>query len=465
MRKACTVAALAGVMASLVAGQERPSFVVILSDDQSWVGSSVQIDHTDRRTKSDYFQTPSLERLARSGITFTDGYAPAPFCCPTRRSIQVGQTPARHLYQRDQEAWPVKYRRQLNIPNMLKQADPRYRSAHFGKWDHRFDMPTPNEMGYDASDGYTSNRTGGGKGSGGPSAVADPKLIDHITDQACEFMERQALAGAPFYLQVSHYAVHLDIYYRQATLDFVEPWKPGKKHYMPEFAAMTADMDTSVGRALDKIQELGLKDTTYVIFLSDNGGRATLPGAGDPSMPRNHPLRGAKGSMYEGGIRVPFFVVGPGITPGSVSRTPVTGLDILPTIAELSGYSVGSLPETLDGGSMAPLLRGESGNAAVDRSTAGMSRSASRRALAGAKVAYLVFHQAVGRRAQSALRLGRWKLVKTWASELLELFDLSEDVGETRNLAKENSDQARRLHALLTRFLDDVGAETRKTED
>ncbi len=438
--------AILGATAISLAGQDRPNFVVILSDDQSWVGSSVQIDEADPRTRSDYFRTPGLERLALSGMTFTDGYAPAPFCCPTRRSIQVGQTPARHLYQRNQQAWPVAYRNQVNIPKVLKRADPRYLAAHFGKWDHRFDMPTPEEMGYDASDGHTGNGTGGGKGSGGPAAAADPKLIDHITDRACEFMERQAESGAPFYLQVSHYAVHLDIFYRQATFDLVKPWKAGKKHYMPEFAAMTADMDASVGRVLDKVKELGLKDNAYIIFLSDNGGRATIPGAGDPPMPRNHPLRGAKGSMYEGGIRVPFFVAGPRIEPGSVSRTPVTGLDILPTVAELSGYGAANLPETADGGSLAALLRGESGT--VDRQRE-----------------FLLFHQAVGRRAQSALRLGRWKLVKTWASGLLELFDLSGDVGETRNLERENSEQAQRLHALMAEFLDEVGAETRKTED
>ena len=438
--------AILGATAISLAGQDRPNFVVILSDDQSWVGSSVQIDEADPRTRSDYFRTPGLERLALSGMTFTDGYAPAPFCCPTRRSIQVGQTPARHLYQRNQQAWPVAYRNQVNIPKVLKRADPRYLAAHFGKWDHRFDMPTPEEMGYDASDGYTGNGTGGGKGSGGPAAAADPKLIDHITDRACEYMERQAESGAPFYVQVSHYAVHLDIFYRQATFDLVKPWKAGKKHYMPEFAAMTADMDASVGRVLDKIKELGLKDNTYVFFLSDNGGRATIPGAGEPPKPRNHPLRGAKGSMYEGGIRVPFFVAGPGIKPGSVSRTPVTGLDILPTVAELSGYGAANLPETADGGSLGALLRGESGT--VDRQRE-----------------FLLFHQAVGRRAQSALRLGRWKLVKTWASDLLELFDLSGDVGETRDLARENSEQAQRLHALMAQFLDEVGAETRKTEE
>ena len=446
MRRASLLISLACAAPALPAGQDAPNFVVILSDDQSWVGSSVQIDRADPRTRSDYFRTPSLERLARSGMTFTDGYAPAPFCCPTRRSIQVGQTPARHMYRRDQTAWPTAYRRQINIPEVLKGADPRYRAAHFGKWDHRFDRPTPEEMGYDASDGDTGNGTGGGKGSGGPAAATDPKLIDHITNRACAFMESRAGSGMPFYLQISHYAVHLDIFYRRETLDLVTPWTPGKKHYMPEFASMTADMDASVGRVLDKIEELGLRDTTYVIFLSDNGGRGTLPGAGSPPMPRNHPLRGSKGSMYEGGIRVPFFVAGPGIEPGSVSGTPVTGLDILPTLADLSGHGTAGLPDTVDGGSLRRLLEGRSETVERQRD-------------------YLVFHQAVGRRAQSALRLGRWKLVKTWANDLLELFDLSRDAGETRNVAKEHVQQTEHLDALLTGFLEEVGAETRKTED
>lgn len=438
------VAVLVGTALSL-GGQVGPNFVVILSDDQSWVGSSVQMDPSDGRTKSDYFRTPGLERLARSGMTFTDGYAPAPFCCPTRRSIQLGQTPARHLYQADQDAWPAAYREQPNIPRVLKAADPSYALAHFGKWDHRFDRPTPEKMGYDESDGDTGNGTGGGKGSGGPAAAADPKLIDHITGRACGFIARQAEAGRPFYVQVSHYSVHLDIYYRQATLEFVKPWKPGRKHYMPEFAAMTADMDAGVSRVLDAIEDSGIRDRTYVIFLSDNGGRRTIPGAGEPRVPRNYPLRGAKGSMYEGGIRVPFLVAGPGIEPGSVSRTPVTGLDILPTLAELAGGDEERLPETIDGGSLAGVLRGQSQR--VDR-----------------QEDFLVFHQAVSRNAQSALRLGRWKIVKTWATGLVELFDLSEDAGEARSLAESNPERRDQLHAMLTGFLSRVGAETRKTE-
>lgn len=436
--------ALLAILWTGLPAQDRPNFVVILSDDQSWVGSSAAMDPADPRSRSDYFQTPSLERLARRGMTFTDGYAPAPFCCPTRRSLQVGQTPARHLYQRDQQSWPAEYRRQLNIPKLLKAADTRYKLAHFGKWDHRFDRPLPAEMGYDLSDGDTGNGTGGGKGSGGPAASADPKLIDLITGRACRFLEDQAANGGPFYLQISHYAVHLDIFYRQATFDLVQPWKAGKKHYFPPFAAMTADMDTSIGKVLDKIDELGLDRDTYVFFLSDNGGRATLPGAGDPPMPRNHPLRGAKGSMYEGGIRVPFLVAGPGIQPGSVNRTPVTGLDILPTLADLAGYPE-DLPAAVDGGTLRDALHG---GTAVSRQRD-----------------FLVFHQSVSRRAQSAIRQGRWKLVKTWARNEVELFDLGADIGEANNLAREEPAIARKLHRALVGFLSDVEAETRKTED
>jgi len=436
--------ALLAILGATLPAQDHPNFVVILSDDQSWVGSSVAMDPADARSRSDYFRTPGLERLARRGMTFTDGYAPAPFCCPTRRSLQVGQTPARHLYQQGQQNWPATYRQQLNIPKLLKAADPRYKLAHFGKWDHRFDRPLPAEMGYDISDGDTGNGTGGGKGSGGPAASADPKLIDHITGRACGFLEEQAATGAPFYIQISHYAVHLDIFYRRATFDLVQPWKVGKKHYFPPFAAMTADMDASIGRVLDKIDELGLDRNTYIIFLSDNGGRATLPGAGDPPMPRNHPLRGAKGSMYEGGLRVPFFVAGPGVKPGSLNRTPVSGLDILPTLADLADYPK-DLPTTVDGGSLRSVLEG--GDAVARQRE------------------FLVFHQSVSRRAQSAIRQGRWKLVKTWAQNEIELFDLSADIGESNNLAGDRPAKAKELHQALVGFLSDVGAETRKTQD
>ena len=437
--------AISLILLSFVSGAlaASPNFVVILTDDQSWVGSSLQIKPDDPRTKSDYFKTPNIERLAIMGTSFTQGYAPAPYCCPTRRSILIGQTPARHIYQKDQRNWTSNYRKQLSIPQMLKQANPAYRTAHFGKWDMRFDDVTPEEMGYDVSDGLTGNGTGGGKGSGGPSAQEDPKLIWGITERTGTFMEDQTSAGHPFFVQVSHYAVHLDIFYREESLNEARNWKKGKKHSMPEFAAMTSDVDTGIGLLLDKIHDLGIENETYVFFLSDNGGRTGIPGQDDPEIHRNDPLRDGKGSVYEGGVRVPFIVIGPDIENQGISHVPVTGLDILPTIADLVGYPK-PLPKALDGGSLKSVLM-NGGRGEVKRNNP-----------------FLIFHQAVARSAESSLILGNYKLVKTWDKNRLELFDISKDIGEAKDLSKQIEAKTNELHHLLVNFLEEVGAETRK---
>ncbi len=423
------------------AATNPPNFILILTDDQSYVGSSALMDPENPETKSDYFQTPNIERLMNMGMRFTDGYAPAPLCCPTRRSIQVGQSPARHLMQKDQDAWPAIYRKQLNIPRMLKAADPRYQTAHFGKWDHRYDDITPQEQGYDASDGYTGNGTGGGKGSGGPSAKEDPKLMQHITDESISFMRKQAASETPFFVQLSHYAVHLDIFYHQETLEKTKTWKPGQRHRMPEFAAMTYDVDQSIGQVLDEVQKLGIADNTYIFFLSDNGGRNTMPKSPEAPLPRNYPLRDGKTSMYEGGLRVPFAVVGPKIPHNSVSRVPVTGLDILPTLAQLAGYD-NPLPKNIDGGSMLPVLHNQ-GEGQIKRNNP-----------------FLIFHHAVSRPAETALRLGDLKLVKTWAEDRLELFDLSKDLSEAHDLSTTMPEQTKKLHAMMTKYLENVNAAT-----
>lgn len=315
-----------------------PSFLLILADDQSWVGTSQAMIPGDRDTASDYHRTPAIERLASRGMLFTDGYAPAPYCCPTRRSLQVGQTPARHEYQQDRKNWTEAYRRQLNIPRMLKAADARYRTAHFGKWDHRYDGVSPADQGFDESDGVTGNNTGGGRKAGGEMQREDPKLMSTLTERAGVFLAEQARTGRPFFLQVSHYAVHLEIQHSAEAMARVRGRPPGIKHNLDVFAAMTEDLDDAVGRLLDRLNALGLAERTYVIYMSDNGGRPSLPGAADKGQGPNFPLRGAKGTLYEGGIRVPFIVTGPGVKSGSVSRVPVTGLDLFPTFADFAGY-------------------------------------------------------------------------------------------------------------------------------
>ena len=428
---------------AIVHAADKPNFILIISDDQSWVGSSAQIVPDDPRTRSDYFKTPNIERLAQLGMTFTQGYSPAASCCPTRRSIQTGQTPARHEYHSDREGWPATYRKQLNIPRMLKAADARYATAHFGKWDHRYDSITPAEQGYNASHGNTGNGTGGSKNTGGPAAQPDPKRINTITRDAMQFMDRCQAEDRPFYLQVSHYAVHLDIFYNQTTFDRVQSeLTPGKKHTMPAFAAMTSDLDDSVGRLLDYLIEHELLKNTYVIFMSDNGGRNTIPKAPTSTVHRNAPLRDGKHSFYEGGVRVPFFALGPNVKAKSVCRVPVTGLDFLPTFADLAGYRE-ELPKNIDGGSMRELLHNE-GKGQVKR-----------------RNPFLVFHQAANRKAVSAIRLDDYKLVKTWKSGRLELFDLSTDLSEATDLSRGKPEKTKELEAILLGFLTEVGAATK----
>lgn len=432
--------------ASPLAAAERPlppSFLLILSDDQSWVGTSLPMIPGRPDTASDHFRTPNLERLAAQGMRFTDGYSPAPYCCPTRRSLQIGQSPARHEYQRDRQGWPAVYRRQLNVPRLLKAADARYRTAHLGKWDHRYDGISPADQGFDVSDGVTSNATGGGRDAGGEPARDDPKLIRSLTDRATAFLADQARDGRPFFLQVSHYAVHLEIQYSPESFAQAQSWPVGRKHRLPSFAAMTHDLDAGVGRLLDALGRLGLRERTYVIFMSDNGGRPTLPGVSNDGPGLNHPLRAGKGTVYEGGIRVPFLVAGPGVQPGSVSRVPVTGLDLLPTFADFAGYRE-PLPPELDGGSLRAVWLG-----------GGVGEVRRRRP-------YLIFHQAVDRRAQTALRQGDLKLVKNWTTGQVELFDLAQDLGETRDLAAERPAEKAALLRLAEAYVAEVGAETRQ---
>lgn len=440
-RNACCLLAIhlvCGLAVLAQAVENPPNFVVILTDDQSWVGSSLQIIPDDPRTRSDYFRTPHIERLAAMGVRFTQGYSPAASCCPTRRALQTGQMPARHEYNKDRTGWTQVYREQLNIPRMLKAADLRYSTAHFGKWDHRYDEISPAEQGYDFSDGYTGNGNGGSKGSGGPAATPDPKLIDTITDQALHFIDRQHHTKTPFYLQISHYAVHLDIYYNQETLDHVRKLPTGRKHNMPEFAAMTSDMDDSIGRIIDKLSQLDLLNNTWVIFLSDNGGRNSIPKAAKIKEHRNAPLRNGKHSFYEGGIRVPFIVLGPGVKPGSVSNVPVCGVDLLPTFADLADYT-SPLPDDIDGGSLRPILD--------SRAAASVQRPRP----------FLVFHQGVDRKPISAIRVGDYKLVKTWKENRLELFDLSIDISEADDLSVRMPERTQKLDALLTKYLEEVG--------
>lgn len=463
-RLAC-LALLAGISAAFAQTPSKPNFIFILADDLGWTCLSQPMDDRVANSRSDFHETPSLERLARAGMRFSNGYSPGAICCPTRRAIQFGQTPVRQ----GDLGFPARYAaglgQRLTIPRLLKSIDPRYRTAHYGKWDLRADM-FPEDLGYDESDGNTGNnhgdisiRTSQADAFTQHYLKNDPKRIDTLTGRALSFIRRNHEAGSPFYLQLSHYATHVDIQTRATTFAKYAAKPKGSIHNDPAWAGMLEDLDGGIGRVLDLVAELGIADHTYVIFMADNGAaefHPPIPNKMDPpsrlrSPARNHPLRGGKWVTYEGGIRVPFIVSGPGIRPGSQCDVPVTGWDLLPTIADLAGHT-GPLPADLDGGTFRELL--QRGRGEVKRPEEG-----------------LVFHFYAGgdpreagparlpRPPHTALRAGDYKLVRIWSWNKTELYNLRDDVGETSDLAASMPRKAEELNAQLMSYLRRVDSE------
>ena len=432
-----------------------PNIIFILTDDQGWSCTSLGMDDRIADSKSDFFETPNIDRLAKAGMRFTRGYAPASICSPTRRSILFGMTPARL----GDETFPVNYNpelqpHRLTIPKMLKSADPKYKTAHFGKWDLRANL-FPEDLGYDESDGDTRNRHG--NLMSGPEEKwtevyihDDPKKIVSITERALNFMDRQVKQGNPFYLQVSHYAPHVDIQTRQQSFEKYENKPKGRKHNNAGWAGMLEDMDQSVGDILSKISELGIGDNTYVIFMSDNGAAEFIPPVParqkmwhpekfDAPM-RNYPLRGGKWNLYEGGIRVPFIVKGPGIAAGVTCDVPVVGWDILPTLAEMVSFPF-ALPEEHDGGSFFGILHAN-GQGIVKRNKD-----------------FLVFHRFNKGYPHTAIIRGNYKAVQIWKTGITELYALQDDVGEMHDISASHTEVLLPLLQQMKTYLGEVNPE------
>jgi arylsulfatase A-like enzyme len=425
-----------------------PNIVLILTDDQGWSQLSHPMDPRIPESRSTYLETPNMSRLAREGIRFTSGYSPAPLCTPTRRSILCGTSAARSGTEFKSKWIPADH---MTIPGALKKANSNYRCAHFGKWGEEM-ISTPEQCGYDASDGMTGNNTGGmprtlgiksGSHSAGPPHFIDnedPKRTRTVTDRAIGFMREQRNANKPFYVQVSYYAVHLSVVCKEETLKKYKGKGAPDRGYTQAWAAMMEELDTGVGRLLGAIDELGIDDNTYVFFTADNGGRGTVPGGS--KLPTNVPLTGAKHSLYEGGIRVPFLARGPGIAPGSLCHTPAVGYDFLPTFYRLAGGR-GRLTDEIDGVSIAPLLSNP--DVSIDRPQNS-----------------LYFHRP--RRRFSAIRQGDYKLMLFWTPagrvRSRELYHVNPDPREAgRNIADKEKEKANDLQTILLAHLKAVGAE------
>jgi len=401
--------AIAGLLITANALAKAPNILFILADDQSWSGTSVRMKADEPRSGSTVFKTPNLEKLADQGMTFSQAYAAHCKCECSRAAIQMGRTTttlnAPDKMSRNWSA-PVTH----SLVNTLKRADSSYEAAHFGKWQW---FHTPESMGFDVSDGITMNE------AGETTDPEDPKQSFGITRRARAFMDTQVKSGHPFYLQLSYYAVHQSPQALASTLKKYEGIAGGGgRGDRALMAAMTEDFDTCIGEVLKKLDELGIADNTLVIYSSDNGGRTEI-------------LNGGKGDLGEGGIREPLIVRGPGIEGGTRCDVPVISYDLMATVIDFvkPGFA---LPKGVEGGSWKSLLL-SGGKEPVKR-----------------PVDRFVWHQAVEvAHPQSAIRRGDYKLLYFWDTKEGLLFDLKNDLGETRDVVKQKPEVAAQLEAEL----------------
>jgi arylsulfatase A len=241
---------------------EKANIILLLTDDQGWNALSIQADPAIPSSGSRYYQTPFATKLAEEGIRFSMAYSAAPTCGPSRTSIQYGQSPSK--LGKFAELLPK------NLPSVsdamvsrLKKAHPEYQAAHFGKWHQR--TRSPEQIGYDVSDGQTMNDQS--------QDVLDPKMSFSLAKKANAFIEEQVTAKNPFFMQVSFYANHLKYQALASTIEKYEKLSANANEYQksPLWAAMNEDLDTAIGQILNKVDELGIKENTYIIYTADNG--------------------------------------------------------------------------------------------------------------------------------------------------------------------------------------------------
>ena len=427
------------------ADYSSPNFILVLADDQGWNGTSVKMMYNESGSKSDYFETPNLELLSQKGMRFSDAYSSAPVCAPSRYSIQFGKTPARiSLIRVGMNTDHIDHEGFVSIPKALKKINKQYRTAHFGKWGMG---SNPSVLGYDESDGPTKNKDGNfdnDKSQWEHVLKNDPKNIFSLTNKAVEFISSSKKEKRPFFLQISHYAVHSNIESKEKSYDLFSDKPKGIHHKNLGFAAMTYDLDESLGILLKKIKEFGLEDNTYIIYMSDNGSVPNIPGAKKYEKSYNYPLSRGKWDAFEGGIRVPLIIAGPGIKSGSESSIPISGSDLLPTIIDLAGSKTIKLNE-IDGGSFASILLNKN-NENLNRPVDGI-------------FFHVPYKNGIAlKRPHSAIRKDDYKLIKFQDDKSLLLFDLVNDKMEQFNLANQKPEKLKELEELLDNYLIEVSA-------
>ncbi len=471
----------------LAAKPSKPNIVFILVDDLGWADIAC--------FGSQFYETPNIDALAKSGVKMTSAYAACPVCSPTRGSIMTGKYPARTQTtdwfggNRRAKLLPAPYKRYLpleevTIAETLKEHG--YRTFFAGKWHLGGEDYFPEKQGFDM------NKGGGSRGApyksyGNPGLEKEPNspggyfslyanpqledgpkgeyLTDRLTDETVTFIE--ASKDDPFFAYLSFYSVHNPL---QAKEEYVKKFKdklakmpkPKGPEIIPEhknsarqiqqnpvYAAMIYSVDENVGKLMKALDALGLADDTMVVFTSDNGGLSTSEGpnpwdwTSQGHNTANLPLRGGKGWLYEGGVRVPTIVRFPGVTKaGSVCDVPVTSTDYYPTFLDVAGLPA-KPKQHADGVSIVAALKGGK----LDR-----------------KAIYWHYphYGNQGGRPGSSVRAGDYKLIEFFEDNSVELYNLRDDIGEKKDLSAAMPETVAELRKRLHAWLANVDAKMMK---
>ncbi|WP_298262412.1 sulfatase [uncultured Lutibacter sp.] len=422
--------------------QNKPNIVYINIDDLGWTDLSCY--------GSTYYETPNIDKLAAKGIRFTNAYASAANCAPSRAGLLSGMYSPRHgIYTvNNSDRGKSKHRKLIPIKNTtvlhdsiitiaeaLKKSG--YTTASIGKWHLG---KTPKTQGFDYNVGGTH--------AGHPQTYFSPYknpnlkdgpigeyLTDRLTNEAITFINKNK--NAPFFLYLTYYTVHTPIQGKKELIDKYNQKKPTKNHFNPTYAAMVEAMDSNIGKLMSALKNLNLTQKTLIIVTSDNGGLY--------SVSKQTPLKHGKGSYYEGGVRVPLIINWEAkIKPNTISETPVNNIDFYPTFLEITNTKA---PKTQpqDGQSLTPILFNKG--------------TFKKRPLFWHFPIYLQaekgFNNDTGRdpyfrtRPGSTIRYGKWKLHYYYENNEIELYNLKDDISENHNLLESHTKKVKKLLILL----------------
>lgn len=455
--KKITLSPLSLFLLSLASfAEDAPNFIIIYMDDLGWHQTSVRMMESEPSSRHSFYKTPNVERLAQMGMRFSNGYAPTATCTGSRVSIQFGQTSARTQYRYVFDVYhkkqrPEGYAGQYSLADAVKTADKNYVAAHFGKgMTEKLKL-----VNYDITDEYEQYAPNGnlhGEKIDIPSRkdlpLDNPKRIYSLIDESMKFLKE--IAGKrPFLMMVSHYSVHVP---HAASQKYMDKWqakydaleKPLDKEELrlfereckPLYGAMLEETDQHIGILLDYLEKTGQLDKTYFFFTSDNGSEC-IPLTRE-NRRYNGPLQEGKYSCFEGGIRVPFVVAGPGIQAGTFCDVPVVQWDLLATLHDLSGNRT-PLPEDIDGGSLRDVLfNGNKGK--VRRNAPGI-------------IHHFPSHYQVP---ISAIRIGDYKFMRNMNTDEVKLFNVAEDYREEYDLAQKMPKKVASMDKILRTYVKEV---------